>query len=135
MKLKTPFSRMFCILYSVFISLPIISCIQPSEEDLCCSFPTNLTKCVAVTTVIMVGCAFLIIQQGFVSHQSFCRILKVILKMLQLFYLPDCNGEGDKIDSSLWHRVSMLLSSTCWLTAVQDYYRFISHEQDNNNSK
>lgn len=83
----------------------------------------------------MVGSAFLIIQQGFCLPSMFLQDIKSNIKNAAVVLLSDCNGEGDKIDSSLWHCVSVLLSSTCWLTTVQDYYRFISHEQDSNSSK
>lgn len=81
------------------------------------------------------GVCFLDYMVGSCSHLCFWRILKVRLKMLQLFCFADCNSEGDGTDPSLRLSVSVLFSSTCWPAAVRDYFRFLCEEQCGNNDK
>lgn len=97
------------------------SCVLISEDDLPCKFYVELIKCTALENNYHDReCAFLIIRWGTVSYLCFWRILKVRLKMFQLFWLPDSNSGGDKIDSSLWLSVTKSFSSTCWQAAVGD---------------
>jgi hypothetical protein len=105
------------------------SCVLISEDDLPYKFYIKLIKWMAQENNYHDReYTFLMIWQGPVSYLCFWRILKVRLKIFQLFCLPDCNSEGDKIDSNLWLSVSVLFCGTCWLAAVGDYCRFLCQE-------
>lgn len=130
-KPKTPFSKMFCVFCIHLTAYQLHSAFRGRSL---LQLPYKSHKMCSCNNCNYGSMYFVNFTVRFHLPTKFLQDIKSNIKNAAVV-LPACNGEGDKIDFSSWHGVPMLLSSTCWLTAVQDYSRFISHDQDSNNSK